>query len=387
MLIYPTLKLSPLQGMAGMGGGVVSRSTMGAGGGGLAGYTSLSLNGMITTTGSWQLFSPASNGILLIQGGGGGGGNRSTYGAVGGEGGYVKIPVSASTFFRVWIGLGGGAGTNGSTQTTDGSGYGAHGGAGGTGSSSTTGGSGGTPTIIESTTDGVNFTLVAMAGAGGGGGQHSNTSTLRGGGGGTWSAHPGTGSQLNNVSQGSWQIHYGTVAGTYGGSANNLAGNGGTNYYQGATGNDGNGVDANVQNRYFGGYGGNSTSNNPGGGGGGGYGGGSGGSGGGNAAAAQAGGYIQVGSTRWGGTSAGGWHNGNAGSGGGGGGSYYDSQNYSGAGEKVGEAMGLTPDSSNMSDSRSYRQSAHLGTDYGYGGAINQSGGQGALKFVSSSPF
>jgi len=33
MLIYPTLKLSPLQGMAGMGGGVVSRSTMGAGGG------------------------------------------------------------------------------------------------------------------------------------------------------------------------------------------------------------------------------------------------------------------------------------------------------------------------------------------------------------------
>jgi len=33
MLIYPTLKLSPLQGMAGMGGGIVNRSTMGAGGG------------------------------------------------------------------------------------------------------------------------------------------------------------------------------------------------------------------------------------------------------------------------------------------------------------------------------------------------------------------
>lgn len=32
MLIFPTLKLSPLQGMAGMGGGVVSRSTTGAGG-------------------------------------------------------------------------------------------------------------------------------------------------------------------------------------------------------------------------------------------------------------------------------------------------------------------------------------------------------------------
>ena len=32
MLIYPTLKLSPLQGMAGMGGGIVNRSTMGAGG-------------------------------------------------------------------------------------------------------------------------------------------------------------------------------------------------------------------------------------------------------------------------------------------------------------------------------------------------------------------
>ena len=70
MLIFPTLKLSPLQGMAGMAGGVVSRTILGVGGGALevgdfyeggyfAGYISQNANGTAT---HGLIVAPAASG-------------------------------------------------------------------------------------------------------------------------------------------------------------------------------------------------------------------------------------------------------------------------------------------------------------------------------------
>lgn len=348
-------------------------------------YSALSYDTLVNTTGSWIYFSTTTAGVLTLQGAGGGGGTRSLYGGVGGEGGYVKVPVTSTVQnFRLWVGIAGK--TNTSAQNTDNSGYGAHGGAGGTGSTGGFGGSGGTPTILERTNDGINFSLVAMAGGGGGGGQHTNTTGMRGGGGGTWSAHTvvGAGSVVaTNIYSGSLAGGYNATTGAAG-----FAGRGSlTQTYLGGQSDGGFGADASVLNRYFGGKGGNSTQNNPGGGGGGGYGGGGGGAGGGNGSAPEAGGYIQIGSVRWGGTGGGGWHPSNCGGGGGGGGSWYDATNFPGSAERVGTAI---------SDAAGNRSTANYGTLYrtallapsvGFGGGLLQDGGNGGLIFKQTAPF
>lgn len=350
-------------------------------------YSILSLNSVISNPNQWTTFSIASSGWLLIEGAGGGGGNRVGYGGVGGEGGYVKIPVVAGTNYRVWCGVGGKTDGNGATLNTDNSGYGAHGGAGGTGTVGTTGGTGGTPTILESTTNGTTWSLVAMAGAGGGGAQHINSAMMAGGGGGTWSAH----SQANQLQDLGGGIYRNTVAGTFsfgGNDVSYLAGQGTSDFWKGSVGGTLYGVDANVLNQYFGGTGGNSNDNNPGGGGGGGYGGGSGGRGGGSLTTPGNGGYIQIGAVRWGGTGGGGEVSSNCGGGGGGGGSWYNATNYPGAGEKVGCAIAAKQNSvSSFGYGRTYRPTPLISTSVGYGGGRVEEGGPGGLIFLASNPF
>lgn len=338
--------------------------------------TGLAVNTKFTTAESWNDFTvgtPGGWGMLI---GGGGAGCTASDGQAGASGAAVKVWMTPGQY-RVWIGK---KGIPSTAQNTDRSGYLAHGGAGGQGSGTVVGGQGGTPTILLKMVNN-QWVIWAVAGAGGGGGAHINTLTARAGGGGAWFSHKITAEyQQIRISYNGISIALGSLAGGYesGSGLAALAGGGSTNTYNGAAGFSTTGASANMQDQWAGGNGGTNTgAERPGGGGGGGFGGGSGGAEGSGAGAmtGKPGGYVMVGSKRWGGTATGGGHNNICGSGGGGGGSYWPDDGRSG--ETVGSCVGLP-------SATDWRPQVRINNFYGLPVTTGQGGTCGSYSSTTS---
>jgi len=327
MLIYPTLKLSPLQGMAGMGGGVVNRSTMGAGGvpgGGLYSFTTFTFTSASTSGNTGPSLSSlqsaysgaaflssyftSSNGIQLwtapkdgtyeieLRGASGGGNTTGSYfPADPGQGAKIvtRVSLTKSTQYSLVVGQ-----TPGGSSSDNGS-------AGGGGSWMYTGSIGGNG-------------LIAVAGGGGGWGHGTSSGTGGNGLGGNASQASRRVSSGANVS-GKTGNGTGTNNGTgYGGGLSTTGDYGGasggagwlsdgSDRTSGNTSTGGHSAGSGASTAWLGGTGGNSALN-------GGFGGGGGSNGSGHAGGGG-GGYT-------GGPAGNDWNNQTWGNGGGGG-SYY----------------------------------------------------------------